>query len=308
MSLNTDSPTGVRGRAPALKGDRCSFLIAATSGVVLLAIVYVATFKTGAGRHLDREVLRGFYGLAHPRMAQLVEPGAFAAAGLLVLLAARVIRGPRCAASVSIVLVGASLSTQLLKLGLAQPRSVGGLPEWSEIAPAAWPSGHATASMSLILCAVLATPARWRPLVGTLGAVLPLGVSLSMLARGFHFPSDMLAGYLIAGVWTLLVLAALGDGSSRSGHSTSVRPFKLKRVFVAPAFAVALATLSAVALVIRAPDEVSAHLTEHPAFVAGVTGLALFGLGLPAGLAAALNAEPARSARPAQGAGYSSPG
>src|SRR5687767_4690592 len=35
MSLNTDSPTGVRGRAPALKGDRCSFLIAATSGVVL---------------------------------------------------------------------------------------------------------------------------------------------------------------------------------------------------------------------------------------------------------------------------------
>jgi membrane-associated phospholipid phosphatase len=276
----TDSPRQLRGRPPALKGSRRRFLVAAATGLVMLTLIYVAAFETEVGREFDQEVLHGFSGLPHPRMAQLVEPLPFAAAGLFVVLGARLVRGVGCAAGVSLVLVGASVSAQLLKLGLAQPRSVDWLPEWAEVAPASWPSGHATASMSLALCAVLAAPARWRPLVGTLGAVLPLGVSLSMLARGFHFPSDMVAGYVMAAVWALMVVAAAG-----LARPTSIGKFA--RALAFPALAGVLGTLAGIVLVTQRP---------HPAFIVGTVVLVIFGLGLPAGLAAALNAAPGRAA------------
>ena len=53
--------------------------------------------------------------------------------------------------------------------------------------------------MALALCAVLAVPARWRPAAATAGGLFALGVAYAILALGWHFPSDVIGGYLVAG-------------------------------------------------------------------------------------------------------------
>ena len=104
------------------------------------------------------------------------------------------------------ILLCANETTELLKPLLAGPRDpVGG----RRLSDASWPSGHATAAMSLCLCWVIAAPARLRPAVAAVMAAFAVAVSYSFLELGWHYPSDVLGGFLIAAVWTLLGIAAL---------------------------------------------------------------------------------------------------
>ena len=79
--------------------------------------------------------------------------------------------------------------------------------------------------MMLALCAVLVSPRRLRPLVALLGTALAVGVSYSILVLGWHFPSDVLGGFLVAGGWTSLTLAGLwwARGSLAGAHGPSGR-------------------------------------------------------------------------------------
>ena len=95
------------------------------------------------------------------------------------------------------------MTTQLLKPLLAAPRPIT-LLEFPVVAAASWPSGHATAVMSLALCSVLAAQARLRPFVAALGAAFAVAVCYSFLELGWHYPSDVLGGFLVAAAWTLL--------------------------------------------------------------------------------------------------------
>ena len=67
--------------------------------------------------------------------------------------------------------------------------------------------------MSLALCAVLAAPPRLRPAVARAMAAFAVAVCYSFLALGWHYPSDVLGGFLVALDWTLLGAAALVHGS-----------------------------------------------------------------------------------------------
>jgi hypothetical protein len=58
--------------------------------------------------------------------------------------------------------------------------------------------------MSLALCAVLVSPRRMRPAVSVGGAAFTIAVAYTLLAFGWHYPSDVLGGFLIA-----LALAAV---------------------------------------------------------------------------------------------------
>jgi membrane-associated phospholipid phosphatase len=60
-----------------------------------------------------------------------------------------------------------------------------------------------------VLCAVLVTPRRLRPLVAVLGGLFALAVGCSLLILAWHMPSDVLGGYLTATLWAALALAAL---------------------------------------------------------------------------------------------------
>src|SRR6476659_678702 len=63
--------------------------------------------------------------------------------------------------------------------------------------------------MALVLCAALVAPRRLRPLVSAVGAAFAAAVGCALLIRAWHMPSDVLGGYLLAGLWTAVAVACL---------------------------------------------------------------------------------------------------
>jgi membrane-associated phospholipid phosphatase len=184
---------------------------------VVLAAAYWVPFALSA----DGFAVRGFRALETPRLEPIAMaiahmadplPFVFATAALMTIA---LLRGrPRHALGVLFLLGGANATSQILKIVLAHPRSHEFLGD-AQIAAAAFPSGHATASMSLAFAAVLVAPAARRPLVAVVGALFALGVSESIMMLAWHFPSDVIGGYLVALSFACLVVAGLRSADAR---------------------------------------------------------------------------------------------
>lgn len=117
----------------------------------------------------------------------------------------------------------------------------------------------------------------WRPLTWILGAKLTTLVSYSILALGWHFPSDVLGGDLMAGCWTLLAISALDIGDSR--WPTYARPAGLWIGFPEVAAAVILALVLADALT---SAYLKSLLASHVIFITGAGIITLLAIALPA--------------------------
>lgn len=87
---------------------------------------------------------------------------------------------------------------------------------WESIAPESnysFPSGHAMGSMTLALVLILlAWPTRWRRWVVAAMVVFVPMVGLSRIYLGVHYPSDILAGWAAAAVWTVGVYSLVFRG------------------------------------------------------------------------------------------------
>lgn len=100
--------------------------------------------------------------------------------------------------------------TFLVAVGLSEIETL-----WTWATPAggySFPSGHATGSMALTAVFVMLawpTRGRWWALLG--GAVYAIGVGLSRLHLGVHFPSDILAGWAVALAWVAGIRLFLPD-------------------------------------------------------------------------------------------------
>ncbi len=269
-------------------------LFGALGGIALLFLTWFLAFHVRVFEHADQSIFDGFAGLQHHShvgalakfVAHLCDPNPyayFAAIPILVALA----RGRwRVALAVTAILVGANVTTQLLKPLLAEPRAAWLVPGSLRITAASWPSGHATAAMALALSAVLAAPARLKPLTAALGAVFAVAVSYSFLALGWHYPSDVFGGFLVAGIWTLLAVAAVfaTDQGLVAPADPGIRGLPVSRALT-PA---ALALLSAVALIVLValarPHGVMLYARYHEAFIAGAAAIGAVGLSLATGL------------------------
>ena len=126
--------------------------------------------------------------------------------GLVVVALAR--GRPRTAVLVGLLVGLTSVSSQALKALLAYPRS-DELVNGAAVTAEAFPSGHATASMTLAIALVLVVSSRLRPMAAIVGSALALGVSFSVVSEGHHFPSDVVGGFLLATGWALVLLAGL---------------------------------------------------------------------------------------------------
>lgn len=109
------------------------------------------------------------------------------------------------AAIISAGVLGASLLNVALKLLFERSR-----PElWEQIITEesySFPSGHAMASSALAYCLVaILWHSRWRWWALVIGAVYTVGVGLSRLYLGVHYPSDVVAGWVISLLWVALV-------------------------------------------------------------------------------------------------------
>jgi hypothetical protein len=133
---------------------------------------------------------------------------------------------------------------------------------------------------------------RLRPLVAALGAAFAVAVSYSFLSLDWHYPSDVLGGYLVSASWMGLAVAALRFADVRwpahSGRQAAGRA--LARVQVR-SFALALAALLVVAagaVAAVAPERALDFLRGHTIFAVGAGAIALASLAVAATLAALL--------------------
>jgi membrane-associated phospholipid phosphatase len=260
-----------------------------------LVVTWGLTFGSGRVRWLDGAALQGFVGLDRPAtrgpaeiVAALGDPLPYVLLGA-ALVALALARGrPRIALAVPVVLAGSAVTTQLLKPLLADARVCHCVAD-ARVATASWPSGHATAAMALALCAVLVAPPRWRPTLAVVGAGIAVAVSYALLTLGWHYPSDVLGGYLVAAVWMSGALAALWAAGerwpARSGREAAVR----WGAALAPAGATAfVAALGVAAVALARPEGAVRYAAAHTTFVVVAAGIAAAAVGTAGAFAAAL--------------------
>jgi membrane-associated phospholipid phosphatase len=187
--------------------------------VLALALVWIVVNHVPAVHYRDADTLYRFTLLSRPRLDRvlsfllhLLDPLQFVLWGMALVAIALARSRPRVAVAVVAVMALAPLTAETLKPLLAHPHDVVG---GAYIGAASWPSGHATAALSLVLSALLVCPPRLRPLVAGVGAVFVLTVGCSLLILAWHMPSDVLGGYLVATCWAALALSALRASERR---------------------------------------------------------------------------------------------
>ncbi len=271
---------------------RARWALAGAAGCFLLLLVtWFAAFHIGFVRSADRSIFSGFYELSGHgwihrvayHVASLCDPVPYVLF-VPIPIAIALLRGrPRVALAVGVILLGANLTTHLLKPLLAEPREASFFGWISPIGAASWPSGHATAAMSLTLSSVLAVPGRLRPAVAALGALLSVAISYSFLTLGWHFPSDVFGGFLVAATWTLLAVAGLLAAEARtyrgSGERT-INPGSIARTLSPVGAALAVGTFLAMIALATRPHAVVAYADAHKAFVVGALAIAALGFAI----------------------------
>jgi membrane-associated phospholipid phosphatase len=271
-------------------------LSAVACGLGLVAVGYFG-LVSAAGHARDVAMLHGFSALEQTRfydllnaVAVLPDPVPYALIGLACVGVALWRRRPHRAVAVAMLLVVTGLTTQLLKHVLAQPRFADWLGDGSQIENVSWPSGHSTAAMTLALCAVMVSPPAVRAITALVGGGFAIAVGYATLALVWHYPSDVVAGFFVAGLWVSLAIAVL----------QRVEPAAVERA-EAPRWE-PLAVLGAAGAVIAAvvvgseAETFARYTQERTTVVAGAFVIAVLALALVATVSAATT----RAGRPAQ--------
>ena len=263
--------------------------------ILACALVYVVALGTRWGLHADERAFpSGIGGVtwehAHAALRRAVDTihvATVVLAAVAAVLAALVRRRFDLAAVAVATLAGANLTTHLLKPLLAHADPLGG--EAARGLDASFPSGHATAAMSLALVAVIVAPRRWRGWVSVLAAGYAACVGVGLVALVAHYPSDVVGGYLVAGAWAAAMAAIALAWRERGGPAPARVPL--------PSAGTAIALLG-LALVAAALLLVPASHLRHGVFAVSAVAISAIALMLPLGLTIVLS-----GVRPASGAG-----
>lgn len=265
-------------------------LLGAAAGAGLLALTWGLALHVPVFERADRAILSGFAGLyGRPRinhlaqfLAGLCDPSPYVYLAAIPVLVALLRRRPRALLAIAAILLGANLTTHLLKPLLAVPRAGWLLGGYVHVPAGSWPSGHATAAMALALSCLLAAPPRLRPAVAALGAAFAVAVSYSFLELGWHFPSDVLGGFLVAGTWTMLAVAAVSAADvrwpRRSGAESRRQRVSVAKALAPQAALIALAALVIGLLALERPHGVIGYAQAHEPFVLGALAIGVTAL------------------------------
>jgi membrane-associated phospholipid phosphatase len=263
---------------------------------VAFGVLLVAAYAVPVAKWADGWAVEGFLNLQQPwlmhlghAVAKLADPGPYAlwtvALACIALYRAR----PRHALAVILLLGGANLTTQVLKVLLAHPRNHDFLGH-AQLGSHAFPSGHATASMSLAFAAVLVAPAAWRGAVAVSGALFALAVSESVMLLAWHFPSDVAGGYLVATASALVTLAGLRAADERwperTGRDAALRVIGALDVRRAAVVVVGFVAAALIGLAIAAGDRTLHFADRHTVAVVAAVVVAAMAAVLPVSVAA----------------------
>jgi membrane-associated phospholipid phosphatase len=214
-------------RAPASRLSAAFALRGAALCALGMAAIWVLAALVPVAHWRDAVVLDDFTQLSRPgvdgpasTLLHLLDPLLYTAWALLIVAVALLRRRPRVALAVAVVLPTAPLAAELIKPLAAHPHAV---IDYQWINAASWPSGHATAAMTLVLCALLVAPHRLRPTIAVLGSAFAVAVGFSLLILAWHMPSDVLGGYLLAALFVSLALSALRAAEARRPSRAAYR-------------------------------------------------------------------------------------
>jgi membrane-associated phospholipid phosphatase len=262
------------------------------AGLILTGIVALAL---PAGRAFDATTLHGFMGLDRPivdplslLVIQVGNPAVYALLGALIAVVALRHQEPRLAVAIVAILFGSVVTAEVLKLLLAGLRPSDWIaPNWS-IGNASWPSGHATAAMSLSMCAIMASPPVWRQMTAAAGAALTIAVSYALVIAGGHLPSDVVGAFFVSALWTSLALAVL----RRDHEGATPSPWRSFLRSSLPPCAVTwgIATILVLAVAIARPETVAGYVPGHEKFLVGALLIAMIAQVVVIGFARLLSA------------------
>lgn len=198
----------------SLKTPALSFLIA------LLAIFLFAWLAENvADQHtakFDSFVRAGVHAYAAPPLTKMMFAVSFMGATGLIIAAGIALtlflhfRWRRAAVWLLVTLLGALILDVTLKLAFHRARPnpfFGPIPDTYS-----FPSGHSLFSFCFygVLAGLLADRARsvsLRVVIWAIAALLVLAIGVSRIYLGVHYPSDVLAGYLVGTIWTAGMVA-----------------------------------------------------------------------------------------------------
>lgn len=207
-------------------------LLGAIACLLALVPVALAAYKIGPTVRLDRDILLRLVrneGGTVERIAEVIRligelPVVIVLTGAIYWLGRHFGRRREAFAAVAVI-VGGGLSTQLLKHVFAYPRFADLY--WTHPQELAFPSGHSTAAAALSIALVLVVPPIYRATAATIGVLVTGGVGVSVIVLGWHYPSDVVGGLLVASAWGLGAVAYLrfmGDRDRALSTGEAPRP------------------------------------------------------------------------------------
>ena len=194
--------------------------------LALVAVLYVIAVHTSWGQRIDDaavvgRTLRPRVLQATDRVLNTISVASLALGGIAVMLVALMRSRPHLALAAGVVIVGANVTTQILKTGiLDRPDLVG--PRDPLGVTNSFPSGHSTVAMSLAVAFVLVVPAAARSIAAAGGLVYATLVGAGTVTAGWHRPSDVVAAYLIVMAWAGISVAVLIDREGAGADTARV--------------------------------------------------------------------------------------
>ena len=197
---------GAAGSALSNGANRAAWrlVLVSVGAAFAVAVSYFITVGTRTGQLVGELILGG----RPPAMAEVMSAESVLstlsrfslAIGLTVIVMIALLqRQRRLAIAVLVAVVGANLTSQLLKLVvLDRTDLLGGL---FYPLPNSFPSGHVTAAASIAVGMLLVVPPLLRAPVVVLSAVVVAVVGVSTLVAGWHRMADAVGGAFVATSW-----------------------------------------------------------------------------------------------------------
>jgi membrane-associated phospholipid phosphatase len=187
------------------------------ASVAAFVAVYAITVHTSWGQTVEDRALLGRT-LQSPetlrfirRELATISTVSLAAVALVLVVIALVRRRVALALGVAGLILGANLTTQVLKATLDRPDLIGAVG-----AKPSFPSGHATVAMSVVMAFMLVVPAWARPLTAVVGQLYATSIGVAVVGAGWHRPGDSIGAYLVCTAWAAGIAALLsGRGAER---------------------------------------------------------------------------------------------
>ncbi len=234
----TAAPSVLERDSEAYAGGRTTWRLAVVGigATVVAGLVYFGTVGTRGGQLVGALIIGGrpasstTVAGAEEVLATLSR-STLAVGTIIVIAIALAQRRPRLAVAATLAIVGANVSTQLLKTFILDRTDLlGGM---FYPLPNSFPSGHATAAASIAVAALLVLPPLLRAPTVIASAVIVAIVGVSTMVAGWHRMGDAIGGVFVATAWgaglgSLLAwrrgVESVGRRTTRIGRLASTVP------------------------------------------------------------------------------------